>query len=89
MVVTFVVLSQSLLLAVFGALGSLLAYGGIGFLAARLIREQTGVVIEHLSIDLAYHFFLPVVLAIGLVSGLAPALQAYRSSLSDNLSPRS
>ncbi|MEC9123264.1 MAG: FtsX-like permease family protein, partial [Verrucomicrobiota bacterium] len=89
MVVTCVVLSQSLLLAVFGALGSLLAYGCIGFLAARLIREQTGVVMESMSIDLAYHYFLPVVLAIGLMSGLAPALQAYRSSLSDNLSPRS
>ena len=89
MVVTCVVLSQSLLLAVFGALGSLLAYGGIGFLAARLIREQTGVVMESMSIDLAYHFFLPGGLAIGLMSGLAPAFQAYRSSLSDNLSPRS
>jgi len=84
-----VVLAQSLLLSLTGALGAFLAYGGIGFTAAYLVREQTGVVMDPLSLDLSYLMFFPIVLGLGFVSGLIPALQAYRSSLSDNLSPRS
>ena len=89
LVVTCVVLAQSLLLSLTGAFGAFLAYGGIGFTAAYLVREQTGVVMDPLSLDLGYLVFFPIVLALGFVSGLIPALQAYRSSLSDNLSPRS
>ena len=89
LVVTCVVLAQSLLLSLTGALGAFLAYGGIGITAAHLVREQTGVVMDPLSLDLVYLVFFPLVLALGFVSGLIPAMQAYRSSLSDNLSPRS
>ena len=89
LVVTCVVLAQSMLLSLTGALGAFFAYGGIGFTAAHLIREETGVVMDPLSLDLGYLVFFPIVLALGFVSGLIPAMQAYRSSLSDNLSPRS
>ncbi|MBT3637820.1 MAG: ABC transporter permease [Opitutae bacterium] len=89
LVVTCVVLAQSLLLSLTGALGAYLAYGGIGFTAAHLIREQTGVVMDPWSLDLGYLAFFPIVIVLGFVSGLIPALQAYRSSLSENLSPKS
>ena len=89
LVVTCVVLAQSLLLSLAGALGAYLAYGGIGFTAAHLIREQTGVVMDPWSLDLGYLAFFPIVIVLGFVSGLIPALQAYRSSLSENLSPKS
>ena len=46
LVVTCVVLAQSLFLSLAGLLGAFLAYWGIGFTAARLIREKTGVVIR-------------------------------------------
>ena len=118
LVVTCVVLAQSLFLSLAGLLGAFLAYWGIGFTAARLIREKTGVVMDSLSLvtfpqenerqsfwDLVeeegYEALWPVVesffpllvlvlgiFLIGFASGLIPALQAYRSSLSDNLSPK-
>ncbi|MBN37330.1 MAG: hypothetical protein CMI29_02585 [Opitutae bacterium] len=107
LVVTCVVLAQSLFLSFSGLAGSFLAYGGIGFTAARLIREQTGVVMDPLSLVspgpknpndtfwTTVEPFLPLltlvlgIFLIGFVSGLLPALQAYRSSLSENLSPKS
>ena len=49
-VVTCVVLAQSLFLSLAGLLGAFLAYWGIGFTAARLIREKTGVVMDPLSL---------------------------------------
>ncbi len=119
LVVTCVVLAQSLFLSLAGLLGAFLAYWGIGFTAARLIREKTGVVMDPLSLvtfpqenerqslwhlveEEGYEALWPVVepffpllvlvlgiFLIGFASGLIPALQAYRSSLSDNLSPKS
>lgn len=107
LVVTSVVLAQSLFLSLFGLLGSFLAYGGIGFTAAHLIREQTGVVMDPLTLvslvpkntnDSFWTLvepFLPLLIIvlgiflIGFVSGLIPAFQAYRSSLSENLSAKS
>ena len=119
LVVTCVVLAQSLFLSLAGIIGAFLAYVGIGFTAARLIREKTGVVMDPLSLvtidqekeweslwslvqEEGYEAlwplvepFLPLLIlvlgifVIGFVSGLIPALQAYRSSLSDNLSPKS
>ena len=50
LVVTCVVLAQSLFLSLAGLLGAFLAYWGIGFTAARLIREKTGVVMDPLSL---------------------------------------
>jgi ABC-type antimicrobial peptide transport system permease subunit len=119
LVVTCVVLAQSLFLSLAGIIGAFLAYGGIGLTAARLIREKTGVVMDPLSLvtldqekeyealwslvqEKGYEAlwplvepFLPLLILvlgiflIGFVSGLIPALQAYRSSLSENLSPKS
>ena len=43
LVIYLVVLAQSLFLSLAGLLGAFLAYWGIGFTAARLIREKTGV----------------------------------------------
>ena len=119
LVVTCVVLAQSLFLSLAGIIGAFLAYGGIGLTASRLIREKTGVVMDPLSLptlnkekeyESLWHLvqeegyeslwplvepFLPllllvlVIFLIGFVSGLLPALQAYRSSLSENLSRKS
>ncbi len=88
-VVTWVVLAQSMIMSLIGALGAFLAYAGIGFVAAYLVREQTGVVMDPLSLDMGYPILVLIILVIGFISGLAPALQAYRSSLSENLSPKS
>lgn len=106
LVVTSVVLAQSLFLSLAGLLGAFLVYGGIGLTAASLIREKTGVVMDPLSLItldqekeyeslwLQAEPFLPLLILVlgifllGIFSGLIPALQAYRSSLSENLSPK-
>ena len=86
--VTFVVLAQSIMISFLGALGSLLFSFGIHSITARLIREQTGVVMEGIVIDQATITTFFALLLIGLLSGLLPALQAYRVNLSENLKPR-
>ena len=86
--VTFVVLAQSMMISFLGALGSLLFSFVIHSITARLIREQTGVVMEGIAIDQATITTFFVLLLIGLLSGLLPALQAYRVNLSENLKPR-
>tara|TARA_B100000242_G_scaffold26016_4_gene15825 strand:+ start:22242 stop:23462 length:1221 start_codon:yes stop_codon:yes gene_type:complete len=86
--VTFVVLAQSLMISFLGALGSLLFSFVIHSITARLIREQTGVVMEGIAIDQATSITFFALLLIGLLSGLLPALRAYRVNLSENLKPR-
>ncbi|MEE3060244.1 MAG: ABC transporter permease [Verrucomicrobiota bacterium] len=86
--VTFVVLAQSMMISFLGALGSLLFSFVIHSITARLIREQTGVVMEGIAIDQATITTFFALLLIGLLSGLLPALQAYRVNLSENLKPR-
>ena len=86
--VTFVVLAQSIMISFLGALGSLLFSFVIHSITARLIREQTGVVMEGIAIDQATITTFFALLLIGLLSGLLPALQAYRVNLSENLKPR-
>ena len=71
-----------------GALGSLLFSFVIHSITARLIREQTGVVMEGIAIDQATIITFFALLLIGLLSGLLPALRAYRVNLSENLKPR-
>lgn len=87
--VTCVVLAQSVLLTLFGILGSFLAYFCIGEIVSSLIREQTGVLLEPFSRSTAFIFVPLFMIMIGLLSGLLPALRAYRVEVSHNLSPRS
>ena len=82
---TLVVLSQSILMSLIGALGSLLCYFLIHMVSANLIREQTGVLMGALFLIKQFcNFWGP--LLIGLLSGFLPSIQVYRVSLSETLS---
>jgi putative ABC transport system permease protein len=83
--VTAVVLAQAGLITLLGIVGAVFAYLGIGLLAASVVREQTGVLLEPFTYDPSF-LYVPIgMLAIGLLSGLLPALQAYRSDVAKNL----
>lgn len=89
MQVTSVVLAQSILISIFGIIGACITFLVIHSIAAHAIREQTGVLMESTSFDLVSIFVFLTILLLGLASGLIPAFQAYRISLSENLKPRS
>jgi len=85
--VTSVVLAQAGLISFLGVLGAFVAYLGIGWIAASVVHEQTGVLIEPFAYGSVF-IYLPVgMLAVGFCSGLLPALQAYRSDVAGNLTP--
>ena len=87
--VTAVVLAQAGLITILGILGGFIAYAGIGSIAASVVREQTGVLLETFTYDQSL-FYVPLgMLAVGFLSGILPALQAYRSDVAKNLSPTS
>jgi len=53
------------------------------------VREQTGVLLEPFTYDKSL-FYIPLgMFAVGFLSGILPALQAYRSDVARNLSPTS
>jgi putative ABC transport system permease protein len=82
-----VVLGQSLIITLFGVIGSLLIYFIMSGVASYFIREQTGVLLDPLSIDFTFFYVFLVILFLGLISALPPALQAYRVDISKSLRP--
>lgn len=87
--ITSIVLGQSVLISILGFLGACLTFFGIHAGATQLIREQTGVLMKGISFDQVSVYVFVVILMLGLISGLIPAIQAYRISLSENLKPSS
>ena len=83
--VTQVVLVQSLIISFMGAMGSFLIYFFVNTIASYFIRKETGVMLEPFTLDLnAWYVFLTIIF-LGLVSGIPPAISAYRVDISKNL----
>jgi putative ABC transport system permease protein len=83
--VTQVVLGQSFIISLAGAIGSLLVYFIMNGIAAHFIREQTGVLLVPFALDLAFFYVFGAIIFLGLMSGLPPAISAYRVDISQNL----
>ena len=81
-----VIVLESTTLAALGALVGFLVYAVILFSAARFVREKVGVTLD----VSAYHHVLglapPAMILLGALSGILPALRAYRTEVSDTLS---
>jgi len=83
--VTQVVLVQSSIISFMGAMGSFLIYFFVNTIASYFIRKETGVMLEPFTLDLnAWYVFLTIIF-LGLVSGIPPAISAYRVDISKNL----
>ncbi|WP_153555987.1 ABC transporter permease [Roseimaritima sediminicola] len=84
--VTTVILLESLLIAVIGGVsGWLLAHGAI-WLAGGYIEAQTGIRPGLFSTSQYELVILPLVLALAALAGLLPAMVAYRTDVTKNLS---
>jgi hypothetical protein len=51
-------------------------------IAAHFIREQTGVLLVPFALDLAFFYVFGAIIFLGLMSGLPPAISAYRVDIS-------
>ena len=87
--VTCVVLGQSLIISAVGALGSLLIYFLTSSIATLFIRENTGVMIEPFQWDMIFIHVIYGTLLLGLISGVIPAISAYRVEISKSLQQNS
>jgi putative ABC transport system permease protein len=83
--VTAVIIWQSVILAVSGGVVGIGIHLLINLAVFQVIREKTGVVLEVFSLDSSAIFVLVAILIVGLISGILPAIQAYKNELSENL----
>ncbi|MFP6854591.1 MAG: FtsX-like permease family protein, partial [Opitutales bacterium] len=87
--VTASILAHAGLITLIGILGAFALFALIGNYAANEIQEEAGVIIEIFQYDPIFLKVSAGMLALGLLSGLLPALQAYRSDVAQNLTPTS
>lgn len=84
--VTWVILFESLIIAIIGgAAGWLLAHAAI-FAAGAFIEQQTGVQVGLFSVTQYEWLILPFVILLSLLAGIVPAMAAYRTDVGSNLS---
>ena len=76
-------------MAVAGALLGIAAGHGLVALGGRLIREEIGMRFSAGYVSTADVWAVPLALAVGLLAGLLPALQAYRLGVLKNLAATS
>nr|ADI22718.1 ABC-type antimicrobial peptide transport system, permease component [uncultured verrucomicrobium HF0500_27H16] len=83
------VIFQSTGIALLGVVLSFLFYAVVASVAAGIIRDRTGVVLDLFSYQEVF-FWMPVgMVALGILSGLVPSIIAYRTEISKNLAPTS
>ncbi|OUT58127.1 ABC transporter permease YtrF precursor [Stieleria bergensis] len=84
--VTAIILAESLLIAVIGAVaGWLLAHGTI-WLASGVIEQQVGIQVGIFSVSEYETWVFPLVIMLALFAGFLPAMSAYRTNVATNLS---
>jgi putative ABC transport system permease protein len=81
------VIYQSLGIAIIGVVLSFAFYVVVAKIAAGIVRDQTGIVLNLFQYQAVFLWVPLGMLVLGLFSGLLPALIAYRTEVSKNLSP--
>jgi putative ABC transport system permease protein len=84
-----IVLLESCALAGFGGVAGILAGHGAAYLGALLLAARSGVVAHPFAVSSLQPVTFVAVVGLGALSGLLPALLAYRMEVSENLAPLS
>lgn len=84
-----VIVLESAAIAFLGALLGLVVYAGIFYGAAALIRSQTGVVLDLFALHPALGWTPLGIVVLGALTGVLPALKAYRTDVAEHLVPTS
>ncbi|TVP43702.1 MAG: ABC transporter permease [Gemmatimonadales bacterium] len=87
-IVSLLVVESGFLAAAGALLGVLLVYGGI-LLSQGAVEERFGLLIPLRPLGTLELGYLAAVVVAGFIIGLVPAIKAYRTTLTDGLSPRS
>lgn len=83
------VLSESLVISLFGGLLGLVLGHGIVAIGSQYIKAETGLRFSWLHLSLADVSLLPALVVVGILAGLFPSVQAYRLGVLRNLRPTS
>ena len=84
-----VIVLEGAAIALLGALGGFLVYGGLLAGAGAVVYSQTGVVLNAWQGDPALWLTPFAIVAIGALAGLLPAWKAYRTDVAEHLAPLS
>jgi putative ABC transport system permease protein len=83
--VSAVIVVESAVIAALGSLGGYVVYGAILGLAASVVRQETGVVLDLFAFHDALWRTPLAMTVLGAISGIVPALRAYRTEVAENL----
>ena len=84
-----IVLVESGTLAVAGGIGGILAGHAAAYLAAAMLAARSGLVSQPFQFDAVQPAVLAIVILLGALAGLLPAVLAYRTEVAENLAPLS
>jgi putative ABC transport system permease protein len=80
---------ESATIAGLGAAVGFAIYAALMFVVARIIRAQTGVVLEPLAFNPVMLWSPAMFVGLGVLAGIVPAFKAYRTDVASNLTPHS
>lgn len=78
---------EAAIIAALGTIFGFLVYAAILSVTAYIVRQQTGVVLDVFRPDWIWLLVPLLMIAVGAVAGLLPALKAYRTDVAENLTP--
>ena len=84
-----IILSQALILAILGVLGSFVIYAIILSIAGQIIRAQTGVLLEVFNYSHILWLGPSIMILMSLLVAIIPSLKAYKTDVAENLKPTS
>ncbi|MDA0836800.1 MAG: ABC transporter permease [Planctomycetota bacterium] len=84
-----IIILQSALIALVGSLAGFIFYAAIVLGAAHVIRDQVGVMIDILRMHPIFWITPLLMIVVGGLAGILPAMKAYQTDVATNLSPMS